>query len=497
MSNARIGIVGAGPGGLTAGMILAKRGFDVTVFEQKDTVGGRNAPIRLGDYTFDTGPTFLMMKYILEEVFALADRSVEDYLDIQPLDPLYRLKIGGVEIFPSPDQAKTREEIRRHFPGSEAGLDKFMRKEGARLERLVPCLKKPYDSLLAYVDPIFLKALPRMSLGRSVFGNLGRYFKHDDLKLCFAFQSKYLGMSPWTCPAFFTMLSYVEHAMGIHHVTGGLNRISQAMADILEEREVPVHLNTRVKELMLEGRRAVGVRLDDGTEERFDGIVINTDFGHAMNSLVPERALRRYTPQKLKKWQLSCSTFMLYLGVRKQYPDHPHHNVVFAEDYQRNIQEIAERGILPDDPSFYVQNASITDPTLAPEGCSTIYILVPCPNQRAGIDWNRTAEAYADKVLDLAEERGGFEGLRDAIEQKKIVTPADWETDYCVYEGATFNLAHTMRQVLFFRPHNRFQDIENCYLVGGGTHPGSGLPTIYESGRISSDLICQDFGGAA
>ncbi|MFH1732189.1 MAG: phytoene desaturase family protein [Planctomycetota bacterium] len=494
MVKSRIGIIGAGPGGLTAAMILARRGLDVTVFEQKDTVGGRNAPIRLGDFTFDTGPTFLMMKFILEEVFAEAGRRVDDYVDVVQLDPLYRLRIGGVDLFPSADAEQTKVQIREHFPGNEDGVDRFMATEAKRFDRLMPCLQRSYDNLLAYLNPIFLRALPRMSLGRSIFQNLGRYFSDDDLKLCFAFQSKYLGMSPWTCPAFFTMLSYIEHAYGIYHVMGGLNQISRAMAKVVEEEGGTIRLGTRVAGLILDGRRATGVRLDDGTEETFDRIVINADFGDAMGALVPPGVLRKYTPKKLDRWKLSCSTFMLYLGVDRVYDEHPHHNILFADDYRRNVEEITDDMVLSADPSLYVQNASVTDGSLAPAGKSTIYVLVPCPNTRSGIDWDGLADDYAEKVLGIIETRGGFTGLRDHIEERKVITPATWRRDYNIFEGATFNLAHTMGQVLFFRPHNRFEEIGGCYLVGGGTHPGSGLPTIYESGRISANLLCRDLG---
>jgi phytoene desaturase len=494
MPATRVGIVGAGPGGLTSAMILAKRGFDVTVFERKNQVGGRNGPLRLGDYTFDTGPTFLMMKYILEAMFAEAGHRVEDHLEIKQVDPLYRLKFGNVELMPSADRKVTREQIRKHFPGNEAGLDAFMDAEKRRFEYLFPCLQKDYGSLGDYLDPVFLKALPRMSLGRSMFQNLGRYFDNDDLKLCFTFQSKYLGMSPWTCPAFFTMLSYIEHAHGVYHVTGGLNRISQAMADVTRANGGTIRLETPVKQLWVEGRAVRGVVLEDGAQEPFDDVVLNADFGHAMETLAPPGAVRKYAPGKLKKWKLSCSTFMIYLGLNKTYPGIPHHSIVFADDYQRNVADITDRGTVSEDASFYVQNASVTDPTLAPEGRSTIYILVPCPNTRAGIDWPAKAESYANHILDLAETRGGYAGLRENVEEKKIVTPAHWVDDYGVYEGATFNLAHTMLQTLYFRPHNRFEELEHCYLVGGGTHPGSGLPTIYESGRISSNLLCRDRG---
>jgi phytoene desaturase len=487
-----VAIIGAGPGGLTSAMILAHRGLDVTVFEQQDRVGGRNAPIHLGEFTFDTGPTFLMMKFILEEVFKEAGRDLTDYLDLVRLDPLYRLKIDGKKFYPSADTDQTREQIRETFPGNEDGFDRFLDKERKRFERLMPCLQKDYGSLLSYLDPIFLRALPRMSLGRTIFGNLGKYFDDDDLKLCFSFQSKYLGMSPWDCPAFFTMLSYIEHAFGIYHVIGGLNRISAAMAEVAREHGADIRLDTPVDELILEDGAAVGVRMENGQEERYDAVVVNADFGHAASDIFPDGTLRTFSPKKLSRWKLSCSTFMLYLGVDRSYPQQPHHNVIFADDYKRNIDEITDIGTLPGDPSFYVQNASVTDPTLAPEGHSTIYVLVPVPNTRSDIDWEAERDSYAQKVLELVEQRGEFPGLRDAVREMKVLTPADWKGPYSVYDGATFNLAHTMLQVLYFRPHNRFQEVENCYLVGGGTHPGSGLPTIYESGRISSNLLCRD-----
>ncbi|MFW6457645.1 MAG: phytoene desaturase family protein, partial [Planctomycetota bacterium] len=253
-----------------------------------------------------------------------------------------------------------------------------------------------------------------------------------------------------------------------------------------------VHLETTIEEVIVEDGCATGLRTEAGDEERFDGVVINADFGHAMQNLIPQENLRKYTPQKLSKWQLSCSTFMLYLGVDQDYPNLPHHNIIFADDYENNVDEVMEEQTVPTDPSFYVQNASVTDPTLAPNGKSTIYVLVPVPNTRSGLNWDEAKGPFAERILDLLEQEAGFPTLREHIEEQHVITPDDWQGEYNVYDGATFNLAHTMFQLLYFRPHNRFQEVDNVYLVGGGTHPGSGLPTIYESGRISADLICED-----
>jgi phytoene desaturase len=239
---------------------------------------------------------------------------------------------------------------------------------------------------------------------------------------------------------------------------------------------------------MVDGRRAVGVELENGERVRADHVVLNADFGYAMSHLVPPGLLRRWSPEQLRSKGLSCSTFMLYLGVDRLY-DIPHHNVVFARDYKHNVEEIAERLVLSDDPSIYVQNACRTDPTLAPEGKSTIYVLVPVANNRSNIDWPSETPRFRDKVLGLLEERAGLADLRKHIVAEKVVTPHDWQHETNVYEGATFNLAHNIGQMLYFRPHNEFEEIDGLYLVGGGTHPGSGLPTIFESGRISAGLV--------
>ncbi len=494
MAQKHVVIVGAGPGGLTSAMLLARRGCKVTVFEKAAVPGGRNAPLAERGFTWDTGPTFLMMSYILKEVFREAGQRVEDHLHFTSLDPLYRLVFDGLEFRPASDPKETRARIAAQFPGNETGFDRFLAAERTRFLRLFPCLQKDYTSWTAYLDPIFLKAAPQLSFGRTIYEQLGDYFTPELLKICFTFQAKYLGMSPWDCPAFFTMLPYLEHAYGVYHVRGGLNRISMAMADVTRALGGEIHLGSPVRRLVVSGRTVRGVELESGDRVEADGVFLNADFGHAMQHLVEPGLLRKYAPARLDRLKISCSTYMLYLGIDRRYDHLPHHNIVFASDYRRNIDEVTRTGVLSEDPSVYVQNASVTDPTLAPEGQSTIYILAPVPNNRSGLRWPEEEAAFRERVLDRVERRGGFAGLRDHIVVEKRITPADWEGGYRVFEGATFNLAHNFMQLLSFRPHNRFEELDRCWLVGGGTHPGSGLPTIYESARISSNNFCREHG---
>jgi len=488
-------IIGAGPGGLSTAMLLAHSGYNVKIFEKQEYLGGRNSELRTGDYSFDLGPTFFLMKDILEEIFTETGRELGDYVNLMEINPMYRLKFGnGKTFFPWSVSHKQKmiESIEAAFPGQSSGYLKYLEREETKFQRLIPCLQVPYSSLGDLFKLRFLKALPYLDAHRSLYDVLGKYFDNELLKLSFTFQAKYIGMSPWEAPGIFSIISYLEHKMGVFHVEGGLNKLSHAMAEVIIEEGGSIELGAPVDEILFNGRNAVGVKLEDGRNVLGDHVIMNADFAMGMKNLVPDKLKKKYRDEKLKGKKYSCSTFMLYLGVNKVYKDLQHHNIIFAKDYRQNIDEITQSKTLSDDFSFYVQNASVSDKTLAPEGKSSLYVLVPVPNNKSNIDWDEIKLSYRDTVIKTLEEEGGFTGLSDHIETEKIITPLDWERDKDVYLGATFNLGHQISQMLILRPHNRLEGYENLFIVGGGTHPGSGLPTIYESGRITANIIHRD-----
>jgi phytoene desaturase len=494
MSEKRIAVIGAGPGGLAAAMILARRGFNVHVFEKADRIGGRNAEVVLGEYRFDLGPTFLMMKYVLEELMNDVGRSLDDYLDCRALDPMYSLRFANKSMLVRSDPEAMHREIEQNFPGEGKGLKRFLRDEAERFRKLYPCLQRDYGSLTQYLSPTLLAALPHIAIGRSLYDVLGKYFRSEELKLAFTFQSKYLGMSPWDCPGLFAMIPYTEHAHGVFHVMGGLNRIPAVFAHIAEEEGATIHTSCPVSQVLLSNGKAIGVELEDGEKLPFDDVVINADFGHAMSTLFPNKSLGKYKPASLEKRKYSCSTFMMYLGLNRSYPEIEHHMIVFAEQYRKGLEDITRHKIVSEDLSVYIRNAAPLDPSCAPVGHSALYILAPVPNNTSGINWDEHSAAYRERILDLIATRTTYGDLRPHIQQELIITPADWEKRTSVFLGATFNMGHGWDQMLYFRPHNKFELFENTYLVGGGTHPGSGLPTIFESARISSNLICDKYG---
>jgi len=487
-----IAIVGAGPGGLATAMLLAQRGFRVQVFEKQDVIGGRSAEVRLGEYRFDLGPTFLMMKFLLDELFAEGGRRSSDYLQFLKLDPMYALNFPDKTMLARSAPEAMKAEIEKNFPGEGANLDRFLKRESLRFEKLYPCLQKPYGTVASMISPTLLAAAPHIAAGRSLYSVLGDYFRSDELRLAFTFQSKYLGMSPWDCPGLFTMIPYTEHAHGVYHVMGGLSRIGHALAEVSREEDAEIHTSAPVSRVLLDSRRAIGVELASGVKVHCDDVIINADFGHAMATLFDEKSLGGYKPSRLRKRKFSCSTFMMYLGLDRTY-DAEHHTIVFARNYKRNIESITRGHGDFEDMSLYIRNSCKSDPSGAPPGHSALYILVPVANNTSGIDWQEHKQELRDFILRTLRERTPYGDVTPHIQRELIITPEDWEQKHSVFLGATFNMAHSWNQMLYLRPHNEFEKFSNCYLVGGGTHPGSGLPTIFESARISANLICQKY----
>ncbi|GBF73969.1 phytoene desaturase [Paenibacillus sp. 598K] len=492
--NPRVIVIGAGPGGLAAAMLLSSQGYQVHILEKQAYIGGRTSRLQVGDYRFDRGPTFMMMPQIIEGLFRSVGRSLHDYLEMVEVDPLYRLQFGDVRFEPTRDKRRMQEQMDRLFPGEWAGYERYMKQEGLKFERVMPLLQRPFTRLTDYIRADLAKALPRLHLTDTVYSRLAKYFKDERLRYAFAFQSKYLGMSPWECPGTFTMLSYIEHAYGLWHPIGGVNRMCEAMAEVVREQGGELSLGTGVAQVITSGGKAVGVELDNGERLMAEHVIVNADFGTAVTKLFRPEQLRKYRPEKLQKLKLSCSTYMLYLGVNRKI-DMPHHTVMFADEYAANVRDMMA-GRLSEDASIYVHNPGVVDPTLAPEGKTALYVLMPVANLNGETDWSDPQQLaiVRERILRRLEREPELRGLSRHIEVEHVITPLDWEQSMYVYKGAAFNLAHSIDQMMTFRPHNRFEDAGNCWLVGGGTHPGSGLPTILESARISVELLMQQDG---
>jgi phytoene desaturase len=412
---------------------------------------------------------------------------------MERLETQYRLTFGGGgQLDCSANMADMDRQIAEFSPDDVGQLKKYMDDNRVKLEKFRPILETPFSSPLDLLRPSVLAAASKVHPLRSLGKELERYFSDPRLVIAFAFQAKYLGMSPFNCPSLFSILSFLEYEYGVFHPIGGCSRVSERMAEIAEEMGVKIRLNEPVESIELQGKKLTALRTG---EQRYqaDAFVVNADFADWMTKTVPNEIRKRWKNEKIADKKFSCSTYMLYLGIEGMYEDLPHHNIHISETYDQNLRDIEFEHVLSQDPSVYVQNACVTDPSLAPAGHSTLYVLVPVTHQTENVDWSKEADPFREKTLNQLEAMG-LTDVRDRIRAERRITPDDWNSDYAIYKGATFNLAHNLGQMLHLRPRNRFEELDGVYLVGGGTHPGSGLPVIYESSRISSRLLLQDLG---
>jgi len=461
------------------------------VVEKRDAVGGRTSTLEQDGFRFDVGPTFFLYPRVLREIFAAAGYDLDREVPMTRLDPQYRLVFGaGGELLATPNVERMERAIAEISPEDAKRFHRFLMHNRNKLEKFLPFLQSPFESWRDLAKPGMLKLLPLLAPWKSLDEDLRIHFKDERIRLGFSFQSKYLGMSPFRCPSLFSILSFLEYEHGVFHPTGGCGAVTLAMARIATELGVEILLDEPVEKVLVERGKAVGVK----TSRRSlacDALVVNADFAGAMRRMVPNAQRKRWTDERLAKKRYSCSTFMMYLGIEGRFDNVSHHTIYLAQDYRENLRDIEERHTLSENPSFYVQNACVTDASLAPDEHSTLYVLLPVTHDTGSVDWVRETPRYRE--LALAQmEKIGLRDLRARIRTEKIVTPMGWTEEFDLYKGATFSMAHSLDQMLHLRPHNRFEDIGQMYLVGGGTHPGSGLPVIFESARITSRLLLED-----
>jgi len=521
-----VAVIGAGPGGLAAAMQLAAAGVSVTIYEALPQVGGRSRRIVNGAFSFDCGPTFFMMPWVLDEILAACGSTLSSLVELTRLDPMYRLILGRpgeapIRLDTTQDLPAMRARIAAIEPRDAPAFDRFIRDNRAKLERLTPVLRRSVRSVLDLMSLEGVRAGLSLRPWRSVADELARRFTHPQVRLALSFQSKYLGMSPAECPELFTILPFIEYEYGVWHPTGGCNAIFSAMAARCAAMGVDIRVSAPVERITFDGRRATGV-IVNGEEHRHAHVVINADAAWALKNLIPEslrtarevrgRAAERVfgpvaraigygrpagveSDAEIDARPASCSTFMLYLGVRGEV-DLPHHTIYTSASYESNLADISTHGTLSADPSMYCCNAAITDATLAPRGSSSLYVLVPVPNTKPGfssVDWATEGPALRERALDQLDRVFGVGDLRPRIEAESIITPIDWRAER-INHGATFNLAHTYAQMLHRRPQHKLPSFEGVWLVGGGTHPGSGLPVIFLSSTTTTRLLCRELG---
>lgn len=486
-------IVGAGFGGLALAIRLQAAGMQVTVLEKRDRIGGRAYQLSDRGYVFDTGPSLITAPGIIDAVFAAAGRRLVDYVDLVPLDPFYRIHFhDGTHIDYVADAERMKAQMAKFDEGDAARYDDFMAAirpiYGAVIEDRLG--SKPFDSWGKMLR--FMPQVARLGAWRPVHNFVSRFFRDFRHRFIYSFHPLFVGGNPFAAPSVYLMIPMLEKLGGVWFSRGGMYSVVEAMGQLFEELGGEIRTGHEVDQIEVVEGRARGVAAG-GSFFPADVVVSNADVGHTYGALVDRSARSHWTERRLEKTQYTMSCFLLYLGARRTWPEVAHHTLILSERYRELVRDIFDRKVLPDDFSMYVHAPTRTDPGMAPEGCESMYVLIPVANKQADVDWETAKEPLARKVLEFLEE-WGLEGLQESLEVMHIFTPDDFESELNATWGNAFAVEPRLTQTAYLRPQNRSEDVDGLYLVGAGTHPGAGVPGVILSAEATFSCIATDLG---
>jgi len=486
-------VIGAGMGGLAAAMRLGAKGYAVTVIDRLDVPGGRGSSITQGGHRFDLGPTIVTVPQGLRDLWAVCGRDFDRDVDLRPMDPFYRIEWpDGSHFTARQDEAAMRAEVARLSPGDLAGYDRFLRDSQARYQFGYEDLgRRPMNRLLDLV-----KVLPQFAwfrADRSVHAHVARRVKDPRMRFAMSFHPLFIGGDPFHVTSIYILVNHLEKAFGVHYAMGGVAAIAAAMGRVVQDQGGEVMLGAEVDEVLVQGGRARGVRLLDGREIAADIVVSNADAGHTYDRLLRNQPRRRWTPRKLGRARWSMGLFVWYFGTkgtRNLWPEVGHHTIAVGPRYKDHIRDIFIRGRLADDMSLYIHRPTVTDPSAAPEGDDTFYVLSPVPHlgHDNGVDWATGAEPYRQKMQAMLEDRL-LPGLSKHLTESLVFTPETFRDRYLTPYGSGFSIEPRILQSAWFRPHNVSEELPGLYLVGAGTHPGAGLPGVVASAEVLGKLV--------
>ena len=488
-----VAVIGSGFCGLAAAIRLQAAGVRTVLFEARDRPGGRAYVYNDAGFTFDAGPTVITAPHCLEELFELAGERLADHVELLPVRPFYRLIWpDGTRFNYDGDETAMRRQIAAMAPADEDGYLRFIdysrRVFVAGYEGLVA------TPFLHFADMVRVAPrLARLRADRSVYGAVSQFVRDPRLREALSFHALLVGGNPFETSAIYTLIPYLERKWGVFFPRGGTGALVSALAALYARLGGQLRLSSPVRRVAVEsqGGRAVHRVVTDAGTDPFDAVVSNADIHHTYATLYRDTPGAAPMRARLERMDWSMSLFVIYFGTRRRYPGVAHHTVLFGPRYRPLLQEVFHGPALPDDFSLYLHAPTVSDPSLAPPGCETFYVLAPVPHLgSAAVDWPRVAEPYADRILASLEEY--LPGLRGEIVTRRIFTPLDFRDQLGAFQGSAFSVAPQLGQSAYFRPHNRDARIPGLYIAGAGTHPGAGVPGVINSAKATAGLVLAD-----
>lgn len=481
-------IIGSGFGGLAAAIRLGARGYRTTVLERRDQPGGRAYVYRQDGFVFDGGPTVITAPFLFEELWELCGRKMSDRIDLREVTPFYRVRFDDGQIFDyQGDPAIMREQIEKFnaddLPGYERFLAMSQRIFEVGFEQLSDAPFGKFGDMIRIAP-----AMIRLQSYRTVYSLVAKYVKDERLRQVFSFHTLLVGGNPFTTTSIYALIAFLERKWGVHFAMGGTGELVQGLVELIEGQGGTLRLETEVDQVCVDNGRATGVRLRDGEVIDADIVVSNADSAYLYKHMIPAEYRRRWTDRKLEKLRYSMSLFVWYFGTNRKYDDVAHHTILLGPRYKGLLNDIFERKELADDFSLYLHRPTATDPSMAPEGCDTFYVLSPVPHLDSGTDWETERERYRAKIAKYLSDTV-MPGLEDAVVSSHVLDPIGFRDELLSVKGAAFGVEPVLLQSAYFRPHNASEEIENLFLVGAGTHPGAGMPGVLSSAKVLDRVV--------
>ena len=485
----KIIIIGSGFGGMASALRMRAKGYDVTLLEKHPDLGGRARVFKKDKFTYDGGPTVITAPHLFKELFSLFNKNISNYVKIVPLDLWYRFVFDDGKTFDYSGNEKLMQ----------SQIEKFSKKDFIRFKKLVSFTEKIFDkgftelSIKPFNNIIFMikqiPALLKLKSYQSVYTLVSSFLLNERLRKVFSMHPLLVGGNPFTTTSIYTLILFLEKKWGIHYAMGGTGSVVKALEKLMIEENIKILKNAEVTEIISDGSKVKGVKINNEKHIVCDYIVCNSDPPNVYKNLIKSKKKYNFLfNQKVKRMNYSMGLFVYYFGSKKQYKNVAHHTIYFGKSYKEHLTKIFDKKVLSDDISYYLHRPSATDPSMSPEGQDAFYVLVPVPNNLSGINWSNEGDRFKDLVLEKMDATI-LPGIKENVVSDFYLTPDYFEKELSTLHGSGFSIQPKFTQSAYFRFHNKSEIFDNLYFVGAGTHPGAGMPGVLSSAKVLDELL--------
>ena len=485
----KVVVIGSGFGGIAAALRLRAKNYKVTLLEKHPDLGGRARVFKKNNFIYDGGPTVVTAPYLLEELFALFNKNISDYVKIVPLELWYRFVFEDGSSFDySGNEVSMKNQIENLSKDDFSGYEKLLSFTEKIFDKgFTELSTKPFNEISFMIKQI--PSLLKLRSYQSVYKLVSSFISNDKLRRVFSMHPLLVGGNPFTTTSIYTLILFLEKKWGIHYSMGGTGSIVKGLEKLMSEENIKVLKNSEATEIISENKKIKGVKINNKNILECDYVVCNSDPPNVYNNLIKSKKNYGFLfNEKIKRMNYSMGLFVYYFGSKKQYKDVAHHTICFGNSYKEHLNKIFDQKILSDDISYYLHRPSATDPNMAPEGQDAFYVLVPVPNNLSGINWSDEGEKFKELVLNKMDKTV-LPGIKENVVSDFYLTPDYFANELSTLHGSGFSIQPQFTQSAYFRFHNKSEVFDNLYFVGAGTHPGAGMPGVLSSAKVLDELL--------